>query len=261
MNELISMYGNITAMELMNRENNVLEFAYDPNTPIDVVFNRVQDFQDLCELVRKAKTDDQLKDLAYIILQKTGAFTDSLKTLNARSAPDPTDFAAFRVFMRAEHRALNAVDGLKVSGTTLQNNLLQEIHQRQQTMADELENKLQANFMNALGIFADMKEEGNEENIPPTNSMNKVSEDKLLKLIEALNKKVDNLSNVAKNKGNNNKINPRTGNPWKRYCWTCGCCDHWGKDHVGPKADGHQDKATFKNRMGGSDKNCLPARS
>ena len=66
MNELISMYGNITAMELMNRENNVLEFAYDPTTPIDGVFNRVQDFQDLCELVRKAKTDvkEKLIELA-----------------------------------------------------------------------------------------------------------------------------------------------------------------------------------------------------
>ena len=131
--------------------------------------------------------------------------------------------------MRAEHKALNAVDGLKVSSTTLQNNLLQEIHQHQQTMADELETKLQANFMNALGIFADMKEEGNEENIPPSDSMNKVSKDKLLKLIEVLNKKVDNLSNVTKTKVNNNKINPRTCNPWKRYCWTCGCCDHWEK--------------------------------
>lgn len=53
------------------------------------------------------------------------------------------------------------------------------------------------------------------------------------------------------------KINPKTGKPFKRYCWTCGCCGHWGGDHPGIKAPGHKDEATFKNRMSGSNKNCL----
>ena len=24
-----------------------------------------------------------------------------------------------------------------------------------------------------------------------------------------------------------NNINPKTGQPYKRYCWICGCCPHW----------------------------------
>ena len=30
--------------------------------------------------------------------------------------------------------------------------------------------------------------------------------------------------------------NPKTGQPWKRYCWSCGCCTHWSKycSHVAP---------------------------
>ena len=54
----------------------------------------------------------------------------------------------------------------------------------------------------------------------------------------------------------NSDINPRTGKPWKRYCWTCGCCPHWSRN-CPKKAKGHKDNATFKNRMGGSNANCL----
>ena len=52
-------------------------------------------------------------------------------------------------------------------------------------------------------------------------------------------------------------VNPRTGKPYKRYCWTHGCCNHWSR-HCKNKKDGHQNEATFKNRMGGSNDNCLP---
>ena len=50
-------------------------------------------------------------------------------------------------------------------------------------------------------------------------------------------------------------INPRTGLEWKRYCWSCGCCPHWGKN-CPFKKKGHKSEATFSNRMGGSNKNC-----
>ena len=53
----------------------------------------------------------------------------------------------------------------------------------------------------------------------------------------------------------NKNINPKTGKEWKRYCWTCGCCPHWGKN-CPVKKKGHKNEATFKNRMGGSDCNC-----
>ena len=120
-----------------------------------------------------------------------------------------------------------------------------------------------------------------ENNIPPpelqsftTESANSVSTmtsmESLLTLIKNLEKKVDNINkpssavtttsssrdkNNNNTTGNNNNINPKTGLPWKRYCWTCGCCTHWSKNCT-IKAPGHQDQATFKNRMGGSNRNC-----
>ena len=57
------------------------------------------------------------------------------------------------------------------------------------------------------------------------------------------------------NTANDTNTNPRTGLPWKRYYWSCGWCGHWGKAFPNKK-EGHQDDASFKNRMGGIRKYC-----
>ena len=75
----------------------------------------------------------------------------------------------------------------------------------------------------------------------------------ILEMIAALTKKVEDLKHPA-----DTDINPRTRKKFKRYCWTCGCCPHWGKDCL-VKKPGHQDNVNFKNCTGGSNKNCLPA--
>ena len=61
--------------------------------------------------------------------------------------------------------------------------------------------------------------------------------------------------NTTNQGGNNKNVNPRTGLPWKRYCWLCGCCTHWSKN-CAQKKSGHKDEASFKTRMGGSNENC-----
>eukprot|EP00957_Ditylum_brightwellii_P025006 1891989-Ditylum_brightwellii.AAC.1 len=45
--------------------------------------------------------------------------------------------------------------------------------------------------------------------------------------------------------------NPNT----RKYCWTHGAYNHWGPD-CWNKAGGHQDAATFQNKMGVNTKNC-----
>lgn len=64
--------------------------------------------------------------------------------------------------------------------------------------------------------------------------------------------------NLTTNKGGKNlnyDVNPKNGLLWKRYCWTCGCCPHWSKN-CAQKKSGHKDDATFRTRMGGSNKHC-----
>ena len=64
--------------------------------------------------------------------------------------------------------------------------------------------------------------------------------------------------NPSGNYGRNNKIDPRTGRAWRRYCWSCGCCDHWSCFCPNRKSS-HKVDATFKNCMGGSTTGVLGA--
>ena len=76
----------------------------------------------------------------------------------------------------------------------------------------------------------------------------------LTKLVQTLQEKVDKMTQPQAPPKN---INPKTGKPWKRYCHTHGCCDHWGCN-CNDNGPNHKDEATFHNCMGSSNFMCLP---
>ena len=165
--------------------------TYNLASPIDTVFNTIQEFQDLCKLVNKAKNDNKLVDMAYIIFQNSGAFTDSLKAWNKRATANlPTTFTAMRTFFCDEHKDLAKVNALSVTDTKLQNNLLQEIKAKQDTMAEDLEAKMQAHFLQALSLYADMEDTKNQDpgQAGQINALNKSSKNKLLQKVGSFRK-------------------------------------------------------------------------
>ena len=70
-------YGRITDQELSDKEDEIKGMVYDPNTPVDTVFNKIKIFQDLCILTSNEKSDHQLVQIVYLIFNKTRAFMDS----------------------------------------------------------------------------------------------------------------------------------------------------------------------------------------
>ena len=163
--------------------------------------------------------------------------------------------------MRAEHHALKQVGALSIQESTFyQANMIQQVLSQQANLQDNLQatinQQVKESLLAALTDFTSNIEPSQEVAI---NNVTKTSTDvtttTLLRMIEKLSTKVDELKRQSPNKD----INPRTGKTFKRYCWTCGCCPHWGKD-CPHKSAGHQDNANFKNCMGGSNKNCLPLR-
>ena len=257
---LQSNYGRITEEELVQKEEDLRNYDYNPQTPVDKVFNQVTLFQDLCAITNNDKTDKQLCQIAYLIFNRTRAFVDALKKCNSK---DPTEktFAAFKKFMRTEHHALKQVGALSIQESTFyQANMIQQVLSQQADLQDNLQasidQQVKESLLAALSDFTattDLSQEAAMNNVSTAPSDTTTTT--LLKMIEKLSTKVDELKRQSTNKD----INPRTGKKFKRYCWTCGCCPHWGKDCPN-KSPGHQDNANFKNRMGGSNKNCLPLR-
>ena len=214
-------------------------------------------------------------DIVYIILNRCGVFKDSLKKWNKKTDADKT-YSNMKTFFLDEHLALDQVDALAKNESTL-NQI--DFMNKQEEVLENMEARLKLNLVEAISEFAD---KFNDASTLPSNDDNKENEDNsalstitgqtskkqndpFMKMFEALCKKVDRIEakceRVPLNDGDNNdnaKINPRTGRPFRRYCWSCGCCDHWGRN-CPVRKQGHKINATFRNRMGGSTQGVLGA--
>ena len=266
---LITTYGQVSEAEMLTKEQNLTALTYDTTQPVDVVFNAIDKFCDLSDLNNITVSDRRKRQFAYVIFQKSRAFLDSLKKWNAR--PDATKtYTRMKDFMRSERKALEAVGALTIQDSINQVEMLKAIQQQQEDLTHSMEQRMQMNLLEALAQYGHIENETQPihppENNTSANGVTRIprSEMAIHQALEALTARIEALSAAGgnqppPNRGNNlPTVNPRTGRPYKRYCWTHGCCTHWGRE-CRNKKQGHQDAATFTNRMGGSNKGCLPA--
>ena len=142
-------------------------------------------------------------------------------------------------------------------------------------MSASIDQNLKINMIETLTRLCGQME--NEENIPPQQEMNSANNmkkaafgnnDAIYQFLTAIQSKVEALSNnnsnvsFTKTPSSDNQelpmtINPNTGKSDKRYCWSHVCCSHWSLSYKNKKV-GHKDEPSFKVRIFGSDKNCLP---
>lgn len=260
-------YGRITEQELSDREDELKRFVYDTQTPVDTVFNKITWFQDLCELCNNTKTDRQLVAIAYIIFNRTRVFMDALLDWNKKSIINKT-YVNFKKHMRSSYHALNEVGALTIQDSSInQANLIQELSSQQDRMAQDLKATLQSNILDAMMMMkspaADTPFLIEDTSSISSNTLNSATSnatiESLYSIIKDMQTKMDSMTLAPPNAAIKDTINPRTGKEWKRYCWTCGCNPHASKD-CPVKKPGHQDKATFNNRLGGSDHKCYPVK-
>ena len=81
----MNTYGQLLPAELKEREKQIDDMVYNPSKGIDTVFNKIQEYQDLCALLQNPKTDIQLVTYAYLVFQKTGNIHDQFKRIEFKS--------------------------------------------------------------------------------------------------------------------------------------------------------------------------------
>ena len=124
---LQEVFGQITPQELADREETLKNFTYDPIKPVDIVFNKITQFKDLCSLCKNDKTEPQLVQLAYIIFNKSRIFTDALKEWN-KTNPTEKTYSSMKIHMRQQYQELKQVGALTVEESSLhQVNLMNEL--------------------------------------------------------------------------------------------------------------------------------------
>ena len=134
------------------------------------------------------------------------------------------------------------------------------VNQRSDELGEQLNATMKANFMEAYKLI---NENHSNENTPPTPAPQALAMQspnaEIMTMIATMQTKMDALTArlastnlgipLAESIAADATINPKTGRAFKRYC------------HCTVKKRGHKDDASFKDRKGGSDKDCMPNRS
>ena len=273
---LKELYGKITPGELGEMYNDTYNFVYNPSTPVEVIFNKVEDLLEYSQLAGNTYSPNQLIALGYNILNKSGKFRDGIKEWN-RTLPRHKNWMAFKQHFRQAYEELKETGDLVMEQTDYhQANLVSEI-------MNQLDIKLQT--------LNENREETHREQVPtyispyhasamyqsraPTEmtlqTMQSEETKKLLEKIEALSKQVSDLTSTAAtntgqaaNTPRSAPTGPRPGQPrnpgnierFPHYCWTHGRSTHRGQE-CRNRAPGHKSNATFENKMSGSNFGCL----
>ena len=277
-NFLTARYGKVSAEEFEKRELEIKEYLYNPTEPIDSVYDKIEEFSDLCDLINHKLTEQRKVHLAYLIISRTKIFRDSLKEWNKEDEANKT-LDKMKTFMREQYDELEAVSALSVEETMNHTDIIEELKLHQEHLSERFETQLKMNLVETLDAYS----RGSIEEIQSDNyskcgtcptasessgSISNVSHDSAVmimmqKMMERMDnwEKTPNKSNRSNSNNSENSkenINPKSGKSWKRYCWSCGCCKHWGRNCPSRKA-GHRIDATFKDRKGGSPKGVIGA--
>ena len=287
---LFDTYGDVSPRELQQLRNQVENIVFDPSEPVDTIFSEIEDLDTIAQIAENPLSERQKIEMAYLILQNSKKFTNGLKKWDKRPLDNKT-WEMFMEFFRREQKDLRKCGELTVGDTLNKEdfvNLLREGIQdgvekalasrepeAQESRDDDniinddekslLMNKIEQ--MNAT--IAKLQTEKQMWNQPQMQMhpmwMNSMFNPMMMNTIggQGANRQQNyNNNNNSNNNRNSNRRNGRRRHPGKRfdfynrYCWSCGGCDHWGRN-CNDKKPGHVDNASFRNKQGGSVDNCF----
>ena len=268
---LFQTYGDISDEELTKAEETLKAKVFDITQPLAIMYNEIQDLQDLATAANNAFSDRQLVLIGIHLIKNMNDFEKGLIDWYARPSVEHT-YMNFKTHFETAYQSLRQVRGITMRNSIFQQQansvterVLQEIKLDNQNVRDEIkatETKLFSVFEN----LADFNQGNTEdENTPPQPTVNNVSNGdaiqlEILKILQELkndkatNRNKSNRDNKDK-KGNKSNKKKRFRYDTSKYCHSCGAGNHHSKD-CRKKKSGHKDEATFKNMMGGCTDFC-----
>lgn len=246
LNHLKERYGLVPPDVLAESEKTVRELQYDLREPMSIIFDEIEDLEVLGIEATIPYSQQQLINFATDILMKSTAFEPTLILWNARPAIEKTWTNLKQQFENA-HKALRLVRGKTMQDT----NYHQANHMAAQVLSEIKE--VQNTVLQALDLNRNIEEQQQANAITTTKDAVQLEILQLLKALQTEMKVIKETKSTAP--FNDGKRNQRNNN---KYCWTHGATNHTGKN-CNKRKDGHQEEATFKNKMGGSTYLCREA--
>ena len=240
---LFSNHGRVTPAMLQAEEKAVKEMFNDPAHPIDVIFNKVEDLSNLSSAARANFTEQQLINIAYVIINKTGKYQQYIREWS-RLPADQQTWAHFKTQFRQAHQELKESGDLTVRDSQFQSaNIVQDV-------IDGVQAVLQAPDHNEPPPEVIQHMANNAAN---TQLMPQLM-DQMAQLIQQMNsmqQQLDSQSSPISSVTQSSSSSRRHRTTTTHYCWSHGACAHTSTQ-CRSKKSGHKDVATFLNKLGGS---------
>jgi hypothetical protein len=250
---LLTVYGKISPSQLLQLEQETKSFTYDPITPIDVVFNAIEDLVEYGEMARCTYTMAQTINIAYSILNRTTKFRDSIKVWNRLPTLHKT-WISFKLHFREAHEEMQETGELTMgdTGGYHQANLIEAIANRVAELQTPYHHQESAPTPAPPAMPA-----------PDTTLPAIVAQmQQMQQMMAAMQANSTPNAPTDRHHGRPPPTGPRTGTPsrplptWAtKYCWTHGKCAH-ASATCNNRAPGHVDSATMENKQSGSTYGC-----
>lgn len=253
---LLNVYGKITPAQLLELEHETKTLSYDPITPIDVVFNQVEDLIEYGEMANNGYTMIQTVNMAYAILNRTTKFRESIKAWN-KLAPLNKTWITFKLHFREAHNELMETGELTMS----------DVGYNQANLAEDIASRIAELHLDRSPSYQTPPDKTALSVLTPTTATEPLLST-ILQQMQQMQQMMLAMQQTATTppagatRQPHPSTGPRQGQPsrplpaWAtKYCHTHGRCSHLGTA-CNNKAPGHQDAATMEHKMGGSTYGC-----
>jgi hypothetical protein len=258
---LQNTYGKISPSQLSQFEKEVAEMHYDPVTPVDNIFNKIEDLLEYGDLANCPFSQPQAISKAYNLINRTGKFREAIKAWNRLPQVQKT-WINFKVHFREAHLELTETGELT----------LEQAGYGQANLVEDIVNRLSIEFNHQANMIGETNNDPPPLCPPVTENANHATTDTILQQVLTQNQELMRMlaANAGPTGGRRNRTprasrpstGPRQGQPrtpmpayFNKYCWTHGRGNHEGPN-CNSKCPGHKDEATMENKMGGSTYGC-----
>ena len=252
-NFLFQNHGKVTQAKLAAERLRVEQYAFNPNEPIDVIFNKIDDLLELSIAAQCDYTAQQLIGIGYLIINRTGKYGEYVRKWN-RLPPEQKTWPNFKVQFRDAQTELRDTGDLEIQDTSLHSaNLVNEVIEGVKRALEPASEEAAIAEQQAMLHMANMSSQQQAMPDIMTKMMEMMQQMQQMQ-VQMMQQSGHNNSNntISNNRRNNRNRGRRTTS---KYCWSHGACAH-SSSECNAKKEGHRDDATFENKLGGSTAYC-----
>jgi hypothetical protein len=290
---LQKVYGRVSPQMLEDREQELRDMPYNAKYPIDMVFNAVEDFVEFADLAQQPVSQRQTIAKAYTILNKTRRFKMAITEWNRRTDIQKT-WIAFKDHFRQAHQEFRETTDVTLEDSELERNNANLVQQVVDGLQNVLapENQPDDESTALLSQMANSASQTSEAQQQLLTQLTQMQQAMALLQTQVNNQGQQGQQYYPppfqpsfQQGGGRGYNNPNQGrgfygtpgrdgrgrgrggrfgnggrNHYRQrntslYCWTHGGCGHLSSA-CETKLEGHQNAATFQNKMGGNTNHC-----